>query len=344
MTKAKIIEKPAKKPRVKRRKKKKPPEEVPMSGKDQDPPVNGQDNQQHKEVKEESMNNGDLTVIAKKIHGVITKEDGGLTIDDSHRSEIGQLLFSGVFGDDRGVLEQHRMIAPHYLNKHPEYQTYKKNWEELIDKLKDLRKETDSVREWKAIERKLKIFYRSMAVAHLAVDKGHKANTIREESLIELQRERYHKEVIEKCIPVVISKDMTEAQTRNLRRELAKTFKREKRLERADKLHRRVDSLIDSLNFAIDDEPITFRDLARLKTEDKEQLVDKLEGLRDRLTEASQYVANVLQFIEINSPNGKGKAGDAPVKPGEIPWNEILLAKVTEELDKRLPPRPTSTT
>ena len=64
MTKAKIIEKPKKKPKTKRRKKK-PPEEVAMSGKDPDPPVNGQDNQKLEDAKEEGMNNGDLTAIAK---------------------------------------------------------------------------------------------------------------------------------------------------------------------------------------------------------------------------------------------------------------------------------------
>jgi hypothetical protein len=75
-----------------------------------------------------------------------------------------------------------------------------------------------------------------------------------------------------------------------------------------------------------------------LDTKHKEQFMDKFERLKDRLNEANEYVANVHKFIEINSRNGKGeKTGGAVFSPNSLTMNEIM-AKMTEELDKRLPP------
>ncbi len=102
----------------------------------------------------------------------------------------------------------------------------------MLTKVKELKKDTSSVREWRALESKLRVFYRATAVQLLAKDRGYGKN-ISHSILIELQRERFHLEVIEQSIPRVIHEDLTEAQTKNLRKQLAKSYKRGKRLERA---------------------------------------------------------------------------------------------------------------
>ena len=240
---------------------------------------------EHQSEGDNGMENGDMDSLAKKINQAIQKGKVGLDLPDSHRVELGNAIFNTVFAGDLGVLEAHRLFAPYYQKKHPQYKTYVDNWAKLITKTKELRKEADSVREWRAIEQKLRLFYRSQAVDALARERGyHKA--IIPQILIELQRERYHIEVIEQCIQQVNQHDLTEVQTRNLRKQLSKSYRRGKRLEKATVVHRRVDNLIDSLNWALDDESISFRDLARLDSADREQLVSKLSRLEERLTEA----------------------------------------------------------
>ena len=290
------------KPKVIRRKKK-DREEVVMSGTEKEPLVQEEATTQAETKKGEDMRNGDLTALAKKINEAIIIKDRGLDVDSSQRAELGGAIFSIVFEGNFGVLEQHRMVAPYYMKKHPEFQQYKENWTALIDKIKETRKDMDSTRESTAIQRRLREFYRSQAILFLAKEQGERKD-IHPNLLVEIQRERWSLDVMKETISEVVKGDLTESQTSIKRKEIAKRLKREKRLKRADKIHKRADSLIDSLNFALDDEPVSFRDLRKLATDERAELLTKLTKLETRLKEASSYVGDVLQYLEMNGSNG----------------------------------------
>ncbi len=286
--------------------------------------------EQHPKGGQGMTTNGDITGLAKKISQCIEMGKNGFEISDNHRVELGNAILATVFEHDLGSLETHRLFAPYYHRKYPQYKRFVDNWAELIAKTKDTKKEVASVREWKSIEQKLRLFCRSQAVGALAKAKGyHKA--ISPEILIELQRERHHIEVIEQCIQQVSKQDLTEVQTRNLRKQLSKSYRRGKRLEKAVVVHRRVDGLIDSLNWALDDEAISFRDLARMDSAEKDQLLTKLGRLEERLIEASTYISNVLAFVRMNGT----KKGNGVSRPDMV--QKSFWEQVGDEVKKNAP-------
>jgi hypothetical protein len=199
------------------------------------------------------------------------------------------------------------MIAPNYRATHPKYDIMRKNWELLKVIFPEVHPSVKGVMDWKVINRKLKTLARVQAIKMLVPDK---AKDLTEPILMELQKERHDLNVIKYCVEQIVAKGIKDGKTvAELRKETSTRFKREKRLQRAEKTNDMVEALTKSLGYKIRQPPIMFSDIGKLNDEERKALKEKLLILAGELAESLQYIKELVNYLNVNG-TGRRHAQD----------------------------------
>lgn len=267
----------------------------------------------------------DLGSLADKILKELDVDPSELSEDKikATAEKIGSEIFEKIFGSNSDILEQHRLNAPKYIEAHEEFRTYRSNWDRLMEALKAKQpKFIHHSGDWNRIARILRRCYRPEAVKKMAKNINSKAS-LEWEVLTELQRPRYHIEVVEESLKKVLNDNLKANKTRKVVRAEEERVQRERRFEIAQNRNDRSKGVLGTLAQRAKRGKAIIQDVEDLDEKQMAALIEDLEALDEGMQETYRQIQQIKEFIGMNG-NGD-ETQEAELSEKEMMELEALI-------------------